>query len=74
MDYDMKNPYDIARYIKDAKKSTPLKVYLKGTLTDSDFGNLEFYGSNGNYTLFGEKEKILDFLEKNTSKINQHRS
>ena len=73
MDYDMKNPYDIARYIKDAKKSTPWKVYLKGTLTDSDFGNLEFYGSNGNYTLFGEKEKILDFLEKNTSKINQHR-
>ena len=47
MNYDMKNPYDIARYIKDAKKSTPLKVYLKGNLTDEDFNNLEFYGSNG---------------------------
>ncbi len=73
MNYDMKNPYDIARYIKDAKKSTPLKVYLKGNLTDEDFNNLEFYGSNGNYTLFGEKEDIISFLSKNQSKINKHR-
>lgn len=73
MDYDMKNPYDIARYIKDSKKSTPLKVYLKGELTESDFENLEFYGCNGNYTLFGDKEDIINFLNKNSSKIKQHR-
>ena len=53
MSYDMKNPYDIARYIKDSKKSTPLKAYIKGDLNDNNFGDLEFYGSNGNYTLFG---------------------
>lgn len=73
MNYDMKNPYDIARYIKDSKKSTPLKVYLKGDLTDKDFNDLEFYGSNGNYTLFGEKEDIFSFLSKNQSKIHKHR-
>lgn len=73
MDYNMKNPYDIARYIKDSKKSTPLKVYLKGELSENDFGNLEFYGCNGNYTLFGDKEEVMDFLNKNSSKIKQHR-
>ena len=73
MTYDMKNPYDIAKYIKDAKKSTPLKVYLKGNIIDSDFKDLEFYGSNGNYTLFGEKDEILTFIESMSSKIKKYR-
>lgn len=73
MSYDMKNPYDIARYIKDAKKSTPLKAYIKGDLNDNDFGDLEFYGANGNYTLFGEKEDVLSFIKNNSFKIKQHR-
>lgn len=73
MSYDMKNPYDIARYIKDSKKSTPLKVYLKGDLNENDFGDLEFYGNNGNYILFGEKEEIVEFLNQNSSKIKCHR-
>ena len=30
MDYDMTNPYEIAKYIKEAKKATPVKVYVKG--------------------------------------------
>lgn len=73
MQYDMKNPYDIARYIKDAKKSTPVKVYLKGNLNDEDFKDLEFYGSNGNYTLFGEKDEILPFIDSMKSKIVKYR-
>ncbi len=73
MSYDMKNPYDIARYIKDAKKSTPLKVYIKGDIKDEDLKSLEFYGSNGNYTLFGEKEEVLSFLDENKDKIKSHR-
>ena len=28
MDYDMTNPYEIAKYIKEAKKATPVKVYV----------------------------------------------
>ncbi len=73
MSYDMKNPYDIARYIKDSKKSTPLKVYLKGDLNENDFGNLEFYGNNGNYVLFGEKDDVISFLNENSPKIKRHR-
>ena len=33
MDYDMTNPYEIAKYIKEAKKATPVKVYVKGDLS-----------------------------------------
>lgn len=73
MDYDMKNPYDIARYIKDSKKSTPLKVYLKGDIDESILNNLEFYGSNGNYILFGEKDEIISFINANSSKIKSYR-
>lgn len=73
MDYDMKNPYDIARYIKDSKKSTPLKVYIKGDLVENDFGDLEFYGCNGNFTIFGEKDEIIKFIDDNKSKIKRHR-
>ena len=29
MDYDMTNPYEIAKYIKDTKKATPVKAYVK---------------------------------------------
>lgn len=73
MSYDMKNPYDIARYIKDSKKSTPIKVYLKGDIDESTLKNLEFYGSNGNYILFGEKEEIINFVNSNFSKIKRYR-
>ena len=34
MNYDLTNPYEIARYIKESKKSTPLKVYVDGNLTN----------------------------------------
>ena len=33
----MTNPYEIARYIKEAKKSTPVKVYVDGDLAGCDF-------------------------------------
>ncbi|MCJ7688155.1 MAG: 2,3,4,5-tetrahydropyridine-2,6-dicarboxylate N-acetyltransferase, partial [Clostridiaceae bacterium] len=30
MNYDLTDPYEIARYIKEAKKATPLKLYIDG--------------------------------------------
>lgn len=32
MSYDLTNPYEIPRYIKESKKSTPVKVYIDGNL------------------------------------------
>lgn len=73
MQYDLTNPYEIARYIKEAKKTTPLKLYVDGDLKDCDFGNIDCFGGNNFYVLFGESSDILDFLEKYKEKITKYR-
>jgi 2,3,4,5-tetrahydropyridine-2,6-dicarboxylate N-succinyltransferase len=73
MHYDLTDPYEIARYIKEAKKSTPLKVYVDGNLEECNFGSIECYGNNGFYILFGENSEILDFLEKNKENIKKYK-
>lgn len=73
MTYDMTDPYEIARYIKDAKKSTPVKVYIDGDLSNCDKNNIECYGANGFYILFGESTDITAFMESNKKNINKSR-
>ena len=38
------NSYEIIKYIADSKRSTPLKVFLRGDLGSIDFNGMEFYG------------------------------
>ncbi|NLZ47567.1 MAG: 2,3,4,5-tetrahydropyridine-2,6-dicarboxylate N-acetyltransferase [Clostridiales bacterium] len=73
MKYDFNDPYGIARYIKESKKSTPVKVYLHGDLSKCDFGNIDVYGSPNFYLLFGEASEIIDFINKYKSKIIKYR-
>ena len=73
MNYNLTDPYEIARFIKEVKKSTPVKVYLKGAFSEDDLKNIEWYGSNNSYVLFGESDVILDFLNSNKSKIESFR-
>lgn len=73
MNYDFTNPYEIAKYIKEAKKSTPFKVYVDGDLSETNSKNVEIYGANNFYILFGEKEEILEFLNLNKNKITKYR-
>jgi len=71
MKYDMTDPYEIARYIKDAKKSTPVKVYIDGDLSNCNENNIECYGANGFYVLFGEYKDVYDFIEANKNNIKK---
>ena len=71
--FDLTNPYEIAKYIKAAKKSTPLKVYVDGNLEGANFRNIESFGKDNLWILFGEKEEILSFLEINKEKIQKVR-
>jgi len=73
MSYNLTDPYEIARYIKDAKKSTPFKVYLEGDLSNCDFGNIESYNATGFYILFGEGAEIKALMDKNKNKIKKYR-
>lgn len=71
MEYNLTDPYEIARYIKEAKKTTPVKVYVDGNLKNSDFGSLDVYGDGNFYVFFGESHEASDFLMKNKEKINK---
>ena len=71
MNYDLTDPYEIARYIKEAKKATPIKLYIDGDLSECQFGNIENFGNGNFYILFGESAEISDFLIKYKDKIKK---
>jgi len=55
--YDMTNPYEIAKFIKDATKSTPVKAYIKGKLS-VELETVKIFGQAPFYVVFGEASKI----------------
>lgn len=69
MSYNFTDPYEIARFIKEVKKSTPVKVYVKGNLEGVEFGSIECYGNNDFYVLFGESDEVGTFLIENKANI-----
>lgn len=73
MNYNLTDPYEIARYIKEAKKSTPIKAYIEGDLSHCDFNNIEKFNSGDLYILFGEAEEILSIIDENKNKIRKSR-
>ncbi|GKX66076.1 2,3,4,5-tetrahydropyridine-2,6-dicarboxylate N-acetyltransferase [Inconstantimicrobium mannanitabidum] len=73
MSYNFTDPYEIARFIKESKKSTPTKVYVSGDLEGCDMKNIEWYGANGFYVLFGESSEIREVILDNKEKIQHFR-
>ena len=73
MDYNFTDPYEIARFIKESKKSTPVKVYINGELNNLNKENIECYGNDNFYILIGEKEDVLKVVEENKDTINYYR-
>ena len=66
---NLTDPYAIARFIKDAKKVTPVKLYLKGELDNIDFSDLKVFGEGNSRTVFGDTNTINHLLENNKAKI-----
>lgn len=60
----LNDPYQIARYIKNAKKTTPVKVYVEGNLDRNTFTDFKGFGYGPFWVLFGEYEIIKEYLEK----------
>ncbi|HSL93311.1 MAG TPA: 2,3,4,5-tetrahydropyridine-2,6-dicarboxylate N-acetyltransferase [Bacillota bacterium] len=61
----MTDPYEIARFIKDANKTTPVKIYLKGDLGRIDFGDTRVFGEGKCCVVFGEAAHMKLLLDKN---------
>lgn len=66
--YDLTNPYEIAKYIKDAKKVTPVKAYLqtKGPISTNAF---KLFGHVPFYVAFGDANDVLSFIETHQDQI-----
>ena len=52
---------------------SPVKVYINGNLDGVDLENIEVYGSNNFYVLYGESEKISDVILNNKDRIKNFR-
>lgn len=68
-EYDFTDPYQIAKYIGDAEKKTPVKAYITGELTDTDLSDFNYYGTPEHVILIDEYDKINDFYNKNKDRI-----
>ena len=69
---NLTDPYEIARYIKEAKKSTPVKVYVKGELDGTEFSNCRVSEAGKLLIIFGEYTVIKNVLEANQDKIEYY--
>ncbi|OPJ56418.1 2,3,4,5-tetrahydropyridine-2,6-dicarboxylate N-acetyltransferase [Alkalithermobacter paradoxus] len=66
---NMTDPYEIARYIKNVKKKTPVKLFLKGKIASNKYPNLKIFGDENLYTIFGEYEDVDMLLKENKDTI-----
>ncbi|WP_338627430.1 2,3,4,5-tetrahydropyridine-2,6-dicarboxylate N-acetyltransferase [Clostridium baratii] len=73
MEYNFTDPYEIARFIKESKKSTPVKVYVNGDLSNANLEEIEWYGANGFYILIGESDLISKVILDNKHLIKHFR-
>lgn len=73
MNYNLTDPYEIARFIKESKKTTPVKVYVNGELSDTSLDKVEHYGNNNFYILFGESDLITEIILENKHNIKSFR-
>ena len=69
---NLTDPYEIARYIKEAKKSTPVKVYVKGDLEGIEFPNCRVFGEGHSLIIFGEYAEIESILVENKPRIEYY--
>jgi len=63
------NTQDVINLIKNSKKKTPVKVYVKGELAGADFGdNVQAFISGGTGVVFGDWADIKAVIESTNAK------
>ena len=66
------DPYEIAIYIKNAKKKTPCKLYLNGDLRGINFTNFKSYGTENSKIIFGDIEELNSILNTYQDRITDY--
>ncbi|MFB0918782.1 MAG: 2,3,4,5-tetrahydropyridine-2,6-dicarboxylate N-acetyltransferase [Clostridiaceae bacterium] len=60
----LSDAYEIAAYIKNAVKKTPVKLYAKGLIEENDLGGVIDYGHGNTHIIFGEADAVRIILDK----------
>lgn len=68
---ELTDAYEIARFIKEAQKTTPVKAYLKGELNKIDFTGVRAFGED-NSIIIGEYEDVINLIENNKENISDY--
>ncbi len=63
------DPYEIAKFIKNSTKKTPVKVYLNGKINSQNYENVKIFGDENSYILIGEHDVVKNILEENKESI-----
>ncbi len=66
---DFSCPKAIANYIKEAKKSTPVKAYVQGLISITQESKVKVFGSEPFWMLVGEYSEVSKILEDSQNNI-----
>lgn len=69
---EFSDPYELARYIKNAEKKTPIKAYLQGDLSEAiPVANVKLFGTGTFWFVVGDQKPVQSFLEINEALISE---
>lgn len=68
----LQDAYEIARYIKEAKKTTPVKLYISGIINNVENYDLKVFNSGEMAILIGEYLEAKKLLEENPQIKDYH--
>ena len=69
----MMDAKEIINFISNSKKSTPVKVYIKGdNLSSMTYGSIQAFVEDKSGVLFGEWNEVSAFLKDNEAKISDY--
>lgn len=66
---NLNDAYEIAKYIKDAEKQTPVKVYVSGDIKIEKNDKYKVFGQEGSYILIGDYKTIMKDVESFKSSV-----
>ena len=72
MKINHRDPFELAKYIKNSKKKTQVKVYIDGKIKKINFGDVEHYKTNGLAIAIGEWDAIERLLFENEKFIRKY--
>ena len=72
----MTDAYEIAKYIKEVKKKTPVKVYMNADFDayalKEKYSELKVFGNDGSFVLVGDYEDVKVILSENEASISDY--